>query len=492
VRWIRASSFLLAGLPTLLAGCATLRTAQCTSRGGEPWYEFESPHFRLRSNADFERALRTANELEKYRRALLAAWGEQFDPPGQLDVIGLSNRDQLSEFVNTRVAAYLTLLPGGWQAVMALDYPFHSPSEAQLHELAHHLSHYVLLRQPKWLSEGLATYLQTATVKDSPSEIILGEPHRASLEQVRQRGWLSLQQLWTWSEDVSAPSRSALYASSWLWFHYLTDEHHARFVDFQNRLSSAEEPLSAWDAAFSGVSPDVLERGLREYLDEGRFAVRIIAATLEAPRVIFRRMDDAEIHTTRARLYLTARRTLSAADRRDLILSEVVEALGHDPRNESARILQAELASTRRERLAIAQQLVNSSAGSSASWSLFARSLDQDENPLPDLEQLLQRAASASVNDAAVLSQLASYYVKHGAAEKGLDSALRAVRLAPWQAGSVDTYAAILARVGNCDLAVSAQKRAMGLLGEYASEELRMQYQKRLAEYAQRCPRESR
>jgi len=105
VRWIRASSFLLAGLPTLLAGCATLRTAQCTSRGGEPWYEFESPHFRLRSNADFERALRTANELEKYRRALLAAWGEQFDPPGQLDVIGLSNRDQLSEFVNTRVAA---------------------------------------------------------------------------------------------------------------------------------------------------------------------------------------------------------------------------------------------------------------------------------------------------------------------------------------------------------------------------------------------------
>jgi len=41
-------------------------------------------------------------------------------------------------------------------------------------------------------------------------------------------------------------------------------------------------------------------------------------------------------------------------------------------------------------------------------------------------------------------------------------------------------------------LAVSAQKRAMGLLGEYASEELRMQYQKRLAEYAQRCPRESR
>lgn len=487
MRWIWASSFLLAGLATLLPGCATLRTAGCSSRGGEPWYEIETPHFRFRSNADFERALRTAYELEKYRRALLFAWGERLDPPGQLDVIGLRNRDQLSEFVDPRVAAYLTLLPGGWQAVMALDYPLDLPSDAQLHELAHYLSHHVLLRQPKWLSEGLATYLQTATVKDRAPEVILGQRHGASLEQVRQHGWLSLQRLWTWSGDVSAHSPNALYASSWLWFHYLTDEYHVRFVDFQNRLSSAEEPLSAWAAAFSGMSSDVLERGLRSYLDEGRFVVRSFSVTFEAPRVIVRRMDDAEIHATRARLYLTARRTLSAADRRNLMLAEIAEALGHDPRNESARILQAELASTRRERLAIAQELVNSSPGSSASWSLFARSLDQDEDPRPDLEQLLQRAASASVNDAAVLTQLASYYVKHGAAEKGLDPALRAVRLAPWQAGNVDTYAAILARVGNCDLAVSAQKRAMGLLGEHPSEELRVQYQARLEEYAQRC-----
>src|SRR5262249_44162769 len=222
--------------------------------------------------------------------------GQRFNPPGQLDVIGLRDRDQLSEFVDPQVAAYLTLLPGGWQAVLALDYPLDSPSEAQLHELAHYLSHHILLRQPKWVSEGLATYLQNVAVKTSPYEVIVGRPHAVWLGEVRAHGWLSLQQLWTWSEDASVRSRSAFYASSWLWFHSLTDAHHARFMDFQNRLASAEEPLAAWEAAFNGVSPDLLERGLREYLDEGRFAVRSLSIVPEAPNVTSRRMDDAEIH----------------------------------------------------------------------------------------------------------------------------------------------------------------------------------------------------
>src|SRR5262249_9271994 len=204
VRWIRPSSlFVLAGLASSLAGCATARTAQCMSRGGEPWYEIESAHFRLRSNAEFAPALRTVRELEKYRKALLLSLGQRFNPPGQLDVIGLRDRNQLSEFVDPQVAAYLTLLPGGWQAVLALDYPLDSPSEAQLHELAHYLSHHILLRQPRWVSEGLATYLQNVAVKTSPYEVIVGRPHAVWLGEVRAHGLLSLQQLWTWSEDAS-------------------------------------------------------------------------------------------------------------------------------------------------------------------------------------------------------------------------------------------------------------------------------------------------
>src|SRR5712664_4948637 len=212
-------ALVLGALATLLSGCATLRIAPSTDSARQPWYEIETAHFRIWTNAELPTAVQTARGLERHRRALLLIWGEHFDPPGQLEVVVLRDSEQLSEFADAPVAAYTTLLPTGWQAVMAAKYPSESLAQVQLHELAHYLSRYILLRQPHWLSEGLASYLQTIEVKENSFEAVIGRPHLPLLQYIRQHDFLSLTDLWNGS--ATRESRPELYASSWLWVHFL-------------------------------------------------------------------------------------------------------------------------------------------------------------------------------------------------------------------------------------------------------------------------------
>ena len=486
----RASwALVLGALASLLPGCATLHSAQCTATEAQPWYEIETAHFRIRTNAELPTALQTARGLEKHRRALLLMWAEHFDPPGQLEVVVLRDSEQLSEFADAPVAAYTTLLPTGWQAVMAAKYPLESLAQVQLHELAHYLSRYILLRQPHWLSEGLASYLQTIEVKEN-SFAVIGRPHLPLLQYIRQHDFLSLTDLWNGS--ATRESRPELYASSWLWVHFLLNQQGARFNDFLNRLASAEEPRSAWNAAFAGVSSQALEQGVRSYMHREHFPVRSLRVPPVAPQLTHTVLDEAEIHVTRARLYFTGRKSISADQRRELVLSEVAQALRHNPQSASARVLEGELVTSRSTRLAIANELTRSKPQEPRAWSFFARSLHGEDESFPDLEQMLETGAKVAAQDHWVLSQLAAYFAVHGAPERGLEAAIRAVQLAPWSARVLETYAAILAGVGSCGEAVAAQKRAIRLLDEHAPDDVKQAYEGRLGNYEQHCTRSLR
>jgi hypothetical protein len=482
----RASLALMLGaLATLLPGCATVRSAQSPDTAAQPWYEIETSHFRIRTNAELPTALQTALGLEKHRRALLLIWGERFDPPGQLEIVVLRDSEQLSEFADAPVAAYTTLVPSGWQAVMAAKYPSESLAQVQLHELAHYLSRYILLRQPRWLSEGLASYLQTIEEQANPYEAVIGQPPLPLLQYVRQHDFLSIADLW--SGSATSEARPALYASSWLWVHFLINQQRARFNDFLNRLASAEEPRSAWNAAFTGVSSHALEQGVRSYMHREHFPVRTLLVPPVAPQLTHTVLDEAEIHVTRARLYLTGRKSISADQRRELVLNEVAQALRHNPQSASARVLEGELGASRRNRLAIANELTLSKPQDPRAWSLLARSRHGEDETFPDLEEMLETGAKVAAQDHWVLSQLAAYHAAHGAPERGLEAATRAVQLAPWSARILETYAAILAGVGSCGEAIAVQKRAMRLLDEHAPDDVKQGYEDRLGNYEQHC-----
>ncbi|WP_338872430.1 hypothetical protein [Myxococcus stipitatus] len=78
-------------------GCASSR-ALCPREGGRAWSEVRSEHFRLQTNLSPEVAAKSAAELEKLRRAVLLAWGPDFNPPGSLDIVLLRNTSELWEW----------------------------------------------------------------------------------------------------------------------------------------------------------------------------------------------------------------------------------------------------------------------------------------------------------------------------------------------------------------------------------------------------------
>ena len=292
----------------LLASCFRHPVATCPDEGGNGWREVNSPHFRISTDLGDRVARLTAVELEQLRAALLLAWEGKVDPPGQVEVIVVRADAELEEF--TQGAPLEAFLDSSGRAplmVMAGEGEFlvqHPESlEVQAHELAHHISRSVMVRQPRWLSEGLATYLQTVRFSSLHRKATFGWFHQQHYFYLRYHGKLTLKQLWAWDQRPYAIEGEArpYYATSWLWVMYLMDKQPERFRDFRERLARAEEPHQAWEESFKDVPR--LEEDFQKYVPP-----REDQLTVELPRINpelqVRELDCAEIHSLRARLFL--------------------------------------------------------------------------------------------------------------------------------------------------------------------------------------------
>ncbi len=457
-----------------------------------------SPHFRISTDLGDRVARLTAVELEQLRAALLLAWGGTVDPPGQVEVIVLSSDVELEEF--TQGAPLEAFLDSSGRAplmVMAGEGEFllqHPESlEVQAHELTHHISRSVMVRQPRWLSEGLATYLQTVRFSSLHRKATFGWFHPQHLRYVRYHKRLSLKQLWAWDQRpyVAAGATEPYYATSWLWVLYLMDKQPVRFRDFQERLSRAEEPQHAWEAAFGDVPR--MEEDFQKYQPREEAPL-----TVELPRINpelqAQELDCAEIHTLRARLLLRSPGRRRVGERLRLAQQEVQQALREDPTNVSAVQLQADFTPEQEKRLALARALVQARPESGAAWSLLGQSLQDASAPAAEQEQALQRALKLEPKDVDALVAMAWLHTEKGETAEGLAKAERAVQLAPGRASTLEAYAALLFQAGRCEESITAQQRAISVLDGHVTEALREAAQatqeamrQRLSEYERRC-----
>lgn len=484
---------LLVGTLLLGTGCAGLRTrATCPSEGGKPWREVKSTHFRVLTDLDAEAAQQTALELEKFRRALLLAWDSDFDPPGEVEAIILRNAGEFEEFSEGRIGGFATVGTDGPLLVMSghgyLVSEQPGDQRTQAHELAHYLSRYVLLRQPRWFAEGLATYLETLTFKGGAAEVVLGRPHGWNLGYVREHGWLTLEELWQWKfiDGMGQAEMQRHYASAWLWVHYLMNEHVDRFVDFQSRLARAEEPRQAFEAAFRGV-PD-LAGGLRTYVNTGRYAVLTIPLPAVPTKVEVRELDGAEVHAIRARLRLITPGSSTPEQRKQQAEVDLAQALREDPANVSATVLHSELSAAPTERLPLARALTQARPQSGPAWLLLARAIGESPGGSGE-EQLraLTRAVELQPQSATALNTLAWYYANARMPQKAFELAKHAAELAPGDGAVLDTYAAVLFQIGKCPDALRLQRRALDVLDEYTSDSLHKSIQATLEKYERSC-----
>ncbi|MBJ6763134.1 DUF1570 domain-containing protein [Myxococcaceae bacterium JPH2] len=486
---------LLVGMVALGSGCATSR-ALCPEEGGRPWREVRSQHFRVQTNLDSKAAAKSAVEMEEFRRSLLLAWGDQFDPPGTLDVILVSNLEELREFAHDQVGGFVAITTTGLTMVMtgAGGYLFADTSgdkATQAHELAHYLSAFALPRQPRWLAEGLAEYLETVTIKPSTRDVVLGRVDLRNVGYLRAHGWLSVEELWDWDKntDLDAAEQRRHYASAWLWVHYLINEHGDRFADFENRLARGEEPRNAYSAAFKGV-PNPGE-GLPNYIQIGRYAVLTQPLPAVNPQVQEHPMTPAEVHSVRARLFKLAPSTRTPQETQALFERELAQALKEDSTSVAANQLYAETLEKPEQQLARARPLVQQHPEDGRAWLMLAESLRATGSAAEEQEKAFQRAVELLPDSPTAHNGLAWFYANTTHPERGLAAAARAVALKPGDSAILDTYAALLFQTHRCPEALALQQRAVDMIHERAPATFRGTLEQRRAQYEAACAKPS-
>ena len=155
-----------------LFGCATLsgKTLVPPERGGSAWIEVASVHFVLKTDLD-PAAARDASATLEEMFAALSGWGfpSQDKPKFRIDVVwfrslpdfkALTSQMQTGRFYRAGLhdfEAQPIALVGG-------DF-VQSTRETLQHELTHWFVHYYYPQAPRWLDEGLATYLETLAIE---------------------------------------------------------------------------------------------------------------------------------------------------------------------------------------------------------------------------------------------------------------------------------------------------------------------------------------
>lgn len=505
-----ATGVLLAILATFNLACvAGPRFTRCPGDGGRAWMELESENYTLRTDLPPEQANKAMVYLEQTRAAMLAAaWpGALRKEMTRVSVYVLADSSEFEGLFPRRVQALflkddnepIIILhgePGSWQRrFTGLS---DASSSVLRHELAHHLSSYFLIRQPRWLAEGLAEFLETMTLSEDGRQAVLGTPNLHSVSNMKilldavQRGvvedW-TLQDVLTWETTLESDPDwkvAARYSGSWLLVHWLYNTRSRSFTDYQLLLAQGSDPQTSLRDAIPELYFKNLEGYLLEYLKSGSYQELTVKVPVVSMSFTERPLEDAEAHAVRARLAVIAAAMAAqeshVRNRTVLAEAELTEALRLDPQGVLALQAKAREAPPA-ERLAIARSAVAAHPDESEAWLLLASALPRRESSVAEREAAFKKALELSPRSARAANGLAWLYVTQQRFPEALPVAKRAVALAPWSPNILDTYAMAAAGTGACAEARLAEQRAIDLLQEHPEPELEKTLRARLAAF---------
>jgi len=262
-----------------------------------------SAHFRLRTDEKPADARATLTDLEQLRAALLTVFGAPVDfDTGRLPVVVVDRG--WTDFASREVNGFFTRALFQPLVVMAATSALYQQDLIK-HELVHFLSSKVTTRQPPWMAEGLASYYETIEYDTETGRITVGRPPPALLSQAqRKTSVASIEAMFSARAiDQEAPH---FYADAWITIHYLMNHRLSALADYEKALGKGASPESAWAAAFGSQTPEQLAAAVHQYLDGGQYALLVYRLpALAPPAPVERALPDADIHATRALLFLT-------------------------------------------------------------------------------------------------------------------------------------------------------------------------------------------
>jgi hypothetical protein len=266
--------------PALVALALTLAAApsapvRCSS-SGRAWHELRTAHFVLATDLPPDDADEVAEQLEVLLGAVVRG---PFDPPptlpdAPLRVVAFARVEDLRAFVPKPIEGFHAVSSRRESVIVArADVGRVTRAGILAHELTHAVLRLVLPRPPRWLDEGLATYMEAAGEGEDGETIRIGTPPPNRLAVARgDRVPVA---------EVLTPRRrfeGGEYATSWLLVHYLLAQHRTRFLAYEQRLTRREDPVVAWREVFpewdpaNAASVAKLDDALLRYVrDDGKY-----------------------------------------------------------------------------------------------------------------------------------------------------------------------------------------------------------------------------
>ncbi len=468
-----------------LAGCVTTRPPfQCETNGGRPWVAVTSPAFAVVTDLDEDDARALAIELAEIRDGVSSSlFQRRHDPPVRVTVIAFRSGADYRGFAPPGAAAYYARGTADPKIVMPGRMDFEQ-RRLLAHEMAHHVSSYVLLRMPRWLSEGIATWAETVGTTYAGTRMTTGgvPPGRRLLVRPQR---IPAAQLLAWSGSVPPGELGPYYDAAWLLFHFLVGQYPEELSAFEARLAGAEDPDAAFREVFPQWSPSTpggperLDAELDSWARLGRFEARPVRAG-PPPEITVQHLPSAEVHAIRMLLWSAG--TATAGDDA-AVRAELDEGLRESPDHP---VLLRELAQREgRPPLPLARRSVKAHPGDPRAWTFLAESLPPDA--LEEREEALRKAMGLAPRNPVVLTALADVLLRAGRSGEALPYARQAVQMAPFSPPALDVYAAVTADLGNCQQSVLASRRALDVLPDEATAESRQYLQARLDEHVARC-----
>jgi tetratricopeptide (TPR) repeat protein len=465
--------------------------AAAPSKSG--WSEVTTPHVTVKTDLSLDVAERAAVLAERTRAALLAAaWSGAKLPQERVELVVFSDHQDFERYFGDLVRYKVVLetypptiflygAPERWEqrASMELE-ETNSPLKLALMQ---HLATFFYRRAPRWFSIGLAEFFETLRISPDGTSAILGGVNILAISRYRNQRTLKVADAMAWGTTLNPRDEGTvggLEGLSWLMVNWMYNTHLPEFVRFQKLLVTGMDPTKAWNVVFPPATVANIDQELNSFALYGPFGRAVL--TLPEGEFTFdseRPMTSAEVHATRAAAALAAEHAKQAQ-------TELSAALADDPGNVFALRRQLPLVKPA-EALALGRLATATHPDNGLAWLTLGDALKEGGETSEERAQAYKKATELSPNHPAAFDALAAMSVKKGRADEALPLALNAVRMAPWDAGFLDTLASALAGVARCSEAVAMEARAVDKASESSGAPQRAVYAAHLAEIQKGC-----
>jgi len=464
----------------------------CAS-GPNVWREVTTPHFVLRTDLDAETARRAAAELELNRDMLVsAAWPKMEIPEWARAEVYVLERDEFKQVFGPTTDSvsiggvpqrfFMYGDPDRWETRSSLAV---SPVSTLRFQLAVRMAALVYPDGPPWFARGIGHFLETVHPSEDGQSVVMGAVNVSELRNYRQHRTVSLRDLLGWRP--AEETNWGIEGLSWIFAHWLINTQGDRFSRYRAELMQGRSGEAAFAAAFPGLDQDATDRELFLYSKHGQYTE--LSAPLRRTQGKFdeRTLSPADMQVLRVQLDHASwamNPKLQPADH-EQCRERIGMALVLDPTNLAA-LLEDDW-SPLPQRLSRARSAAAAHPDDARAWELLGRLLNESQPGTTEQENAYRKAISLSPKSPDTLNNLAWLLLQQGRVSDALPFTMRAMKVSQ-HPNVIDTYAAVMFRLGNCNTAIAAQQRAVERLTPARRTE-DPGFEKRLSEYQANCPK---